>query len=126
MVTVSLSFSFNASTVEKQCNAANRLTDEANACWKKLVTYIQATSSSSSLGKEHIKQHVCSCGNPEAVLHFLFSNRDFAVYPEKLIACTRHQLIAAHLTMCPETAIQLYNQVSTVIFMHLWNECATN
>ncbi|VDM34260.1 unnamed protein product [Hydatigera taeniaeformis] len=108
-----LTFSFEASTEEEQLTQASNLDTEAATCWSKLVKFVAATSSSSSSSGSgcSMRPFVCSCA-PEAqrLIHSLFSQTDFTSYPEKILASTRHLLVAALMSTSELDARRRYEQ----------------
>ncbi|KAL5969079.1 hypothetical protein TSMEX_003201 [Taenia solium] len=103
--------SFEASTEEEQLTQASNLDTEAAACWSKLVKFVAATSSSSSASGNSMQAFVCSCApDTQRLIHSLFSQTDFTSYPEKVLASTRHLLVAALMSTSELDARRLYEQ----------------
>ncbi|EUB59253.1 hypothetical protein EGR_05854 [Echinococcus granulosus] len=103
--------SFEDSTEEEQLTQASNLDTEAATCWSKLVKFVAATSSSSSSSGSSMRPFVCSCApDTQRLIHSLFSQTDFTSYPEKILASTRHLLVAALMATSMLDAKRRYEQ----------------
>ncbi|VDD80257.1 unnamed protein product [Mesocestoides corti] len=103
---------YENTTEEQQLTQASRLDTEAAACWSQLVQFVASTSSSSaSTPNSLIKPFVCSCSSEtQRLLHFLFNQTDFTSYPERILASTRHILVAALMSTSLADAKRRYDQ----------------
>lgn len=76
------------------------------------MKFVAATSSSSSSASVNsMRPFVCSCApDTQRLIHSLFSQTDFTSYPEKILASTRHLLVAALMSTSELDARRRYEQ----------------